>query len=276
MNTNYGFDMLSAAHWEYLGTLQARRSEIKPDFYISLISGLFIALVGLYIIVRPKTRHIKIAKPILPKPTQKSAEKTSTQPIEKTENTPAVSPNSGASLGPRPMSPLGSRPPTVRPLTVQNQTIPAPKPMTTAPTIQNSNSPELERALEASEYIIKKCNKIGKIQNPLVAIAYNQSIFIISTKTSPDDMLDAIQTLVTIFDDTLGETANDISVRGFIISPSEPVKRQDELIVTFDSNADFIKYVNEHKNEKPKDYDAELFDAFSTYISTVTGYIGKV
>ena len=89
-------------------------------------------------------------------------------------------------------------------------------------------------------------------------------------------MLDAIQTLVTIFDDTLGETANDISVRGFIISPSEPVKRQDELIVTFDSNADFIKYVNEHKNEKPEDYDAELFDAFSTYISTVTGYIGKV
>ena len=92
---------------------------------------------------------------------------------------------------------------------------------------------------------------------------------------TPDNMVDAIQTLVTIFDDTLGDTANDIKLRGFIIGPTEPNKRNDNLIITFDNTADFVKYVNEHKNTKPDDYDAELFDAFSTYISTVTGYIGK-
>ena len=85
----------------------------------------------------------------------------------------------------------------------------------------------------------------------------------------------SIQTLITIFDDTLGETANDITLRGFIIEPTETVQRNDNLITTFDNTGDFIKYVSEHKNTKPEDYDAELFDAFSTYISTVTGYIGK-
>ena len=88
-------------------------------------------------------------------------------------------------------------------------------------------------------------------------------------------MVESIQTLVTIFDDTLGETANDIKLRGFIIEPTEPVQRGDDLIITFDNTADFVKYVSEHKNIKPDDYDAELFEAFSTYIGTVTGYIGK-
>ena len=147
--------------------------------------------------------------------------------------------------------------------------------MATPQPTQNTNSPEIRTALENGEYIIKKCDRIGKLQNPTVAIAYDQSMWIIATKTSPNTMVDAIQTLVTIFDDTLGETANDIKLRGFIIEPTEPVQRGDDLIITFDNTADFVKYVSEHKNIKPDDYDTELFEAFSTYIGTVTGYIGK-
>ena len=33
--------------------------------------------------------------------------------------------------------------------------------------------------------------------------------------------------------------------------------------------------MNAHQNTKTEDYDPELFDAISTYISTVTNYIGK-
>ena len=287
MNTNYGFDMLSAAHWEYLATLQAHRSEIKPDFYISLIGALFIALIGLYLIVRPRTRHIKMEQSSAPQtniiiqpaqPIVQTTPKIETQKTEKKQEpvfTPRPAP--AISLTSRPMSPTGLRPPTTAPAT----TIPTPPLQQTPkftppkPTVQNTNSPEIQSALEKSEYIIKKCDRIGKLQNPIVAIAYDQSVWIIATKTAPDNMVDAIQTLVTIFDDTLGDTANDIKLRGFIINPTEPNKRNDDLIITFDNTADFVKYVSEHKNIKPDDYDAELFDAFSTYISTVTGYIGK-
>lgn len=288
MNTNYGFDMLSAAHWEYLGTLQANRSEIKPDFYISLIAALFIALIGLYLIVRPRTKRVKDTTSTMP---QKSnivivPQQPVIQPTPapekpkaeyKTEQTFAPRPAPAISLTPRPMSPMGLRPPTQRP----TATIPTPplqqtpKPVATPQPTQNTNSPEIRTALESGEYIIKKCDRIGKLQNPTVAIAYDQSMWIIATKASPNTMVESIQTLVTIFDDTLGETANDIKLRGFIIEPTEPVQRSDDLIITFDNTADFVKYVSEHKNIKPDDYDAELFEAFSTYIGTVTGYIGK-
>ncbi|MBQ6027583.1 MAG: hypothetical protein IJL21_03475 [Alphaproteobacteria bacterium] len=288
MNTNYGFDMLSAAHWEYLGTLQANRSEIKPDFYISLIAALFIALIGLYLIVRPRTKRVKDITSTMPQksnivivPQQPVIQPTPAPEKPKAENkskeTFSPRPAPAISLTPRPMSPMGLRPPVQRP----TATIPTPplqqmpRPVTTPQPTQNTNSPEIRTALENAEYIIKKCDRIGKLQNPTVAIAYDQSMWIIATKASPNTMVESIQTLVTIFDDTLGETANDIKLRGFIIEPTEPVQRGDDLIITFDNTADFVKYVSEHKNMKPDDYDAELFEAFSTYIGTVTGYIGK-
>ena len=293
MNTNYGFDMLSAAHWEYLGTLQANRSEIKPDFYISLIAALFIALIGLYLIMRPRKQRIKSApqtpaktniiivpqQPTVqpaPKPEPQKQEKTETK-VEKREQPFTPRPAPAISLTNRPISPMGLRPPIQRPTTtVPTPPLqPTPKINATAPAVQNTNSPEVQSTLESSEYIIKKCDRIGKLQNPTVAIGYDQSVWIIATKASPNTMVDAIQTLVTIFDDTLGETANDIKLRGFIIEPTEPVQRNDNLVIAFDNTGDFVKYVNEHKNIKPDDYDAELFDAFSTYIGTVTGYIGK-
>ena len=288
MNTNYGFDMLSAAHWEYLGTLQANRSEIKPDFYISLIAALFVALIGLYLIVRTRTKRVKEATSttsqksnivIVPQQPVIQQTKTSEKPNaeNKTEQTFTPRPAPAISLTPRPMPPMGLRPPTQRPTAAipTSPLQPIPQSMPTPQLIKNTNSPEIQTALESSEYIIKKCDRIGKLQNPIVAIAYDQSMWIIATKTSPNTMVESIQTLVTIFDDTLGETANDITLHGFIIEPTEPVQRGDDLIITFDNTANFVKYVSEHKNIKPDDYDAELFEAFSTYISTVTGYIGK-
>lgn len=136
--------------------------------------------------------------------------------------------------------------------------------------------PEIQTILESSGgYIVKTCEKIGKLRNTLVAIAYNQTIRIVATDVKPEEMVDAIQTLITIFDDTLGSTANDITLRGLILNPTEPNKREDDLITTFNNKDEFTKYVSEHKNNKPDDYDAELFDAFSTYINTVIGYVGK-
>ncbi len=286
MNVNYGFDMLSAAHWEYLGTLQAHRSEIKPDFYISLIGALVIALVGLYIIVRPREKQTKIMLPAIaptgtvqtqpvvqqPKPAPKP------EPTQETESKPEKTfsprPAPAISLSARPMSPMGLRQHTQH-QSAPTQPIPIPKLQIQQPKAESKNSSEIKQTLESNEYIIKKCERIGKLQNPVVAIAYDQRLWIIANDTTPDNMVDAIQTLVTVFDDTLGETANDIKITGFIIGPTATNQRNDNLVMTFDNLTDFVKYVEEHKNKKPEDYDAELFEAFSTYIGTVTGYIGK-
>lgn len=293
MNMNYGFDVLSAPHWEYLATLQSHQHNIKPDFYISLIAALFIALIGLYLIMRPRSNRTSTT-PTPPKsdivPQQPVVQPTKKPEIEnKTENNFTSRPAPAISLNSRPMSPMGLRPvPMSRPMTPPIQPAPSATPpilnkttqstmsSTLAQPTQNQNSPEIQKALESNDYIIKKCDRIGKLQNPTVAITYDQKLWIVTTNASPDTVLNAIQTLVTLFDDTLGETANDIRIRGFIINSTEPLNRTDDLIMTFGNISDFVKYVGEHKNEKPDDYDAELFEAFSTYISTVTGYIGKV
>lgn len=86
-------------------------------------------------------------------------------------------------------------------------------------------------------------------------------------------MQDAIESLVAIFDDTLGDTAQDIVIHGYIVNPTDKEDFNPDLIATFDSP----KALQEHiePNEKPEDFDSDLFDAFSTYIDTVSGYIGK-
>ena len=158
MNTHYGFDILSTAHWEYLGTLQAHRSEIKPDFYISLIAALFIAILGLYLIVRPRLRHIKTPKQETQKtniiiPQQPIIQTTPAQEPEKKPNNEFV-PRSAPtiSISSRPMPPLGLRPPMTRPITTPPlQTAQKSPPVT--PPIQNSS--EITRALESGEYTVK-------------------------------------------------------------------------------------------------------------------------
>ena len=51
--------------------------------------------------------------------------------------------------------------------------------------------------------------------------------------------------------------------------------RTTDLVLTFKTIDEFRKFMNEHQNNKPEDFDSELFDAVSTYISTVMNYIGK-
>ena len=278
MNINYGFDMLSAAHWEYLATLQANRSGIKPGFYISLIMALFIGLAGLYLIMRThiKSNSQKTQLSTQNTPISQPTIQTPSKPTNKEDKNFLSRPVPPISLGTRPTRPNELRPPIVQKQVTQVQPTPQFKTQLQTLPIQPNNSPEIEKALESNEYIIRKCPRIGKLQNPIVAVTYDQTVWIISTKTDQEIMLDAIQILVTIFDDTLGETANDIKLRGFIIEPTNQAQQNNDLIITFDNTADFVKYINEHKNEKPNDYDAELFEAFSTYISTVTGYIGKL
>ena len=271
MSVRYGFNILSSAHWAYLSELQAKRTHVKQDFYISIIVALVIALIGLYLIVRPRHRKIVLET----NPTQVPVPETKTEQENITEpKQPTVSPTH------RPIAPAGLG------LGMRNSAMPVSHPAptayapqivaSTAPSIeppQNPQGGEISSVFESAGYMIKKCNKINNLKKPVMAVAYDQTIWIASSNIAPSIMQDAIESLIAVFDDTLGETAQDIEVRGMIVNPTDKENFNNDLIATFDTIAELKEFIE--PNEKPEDFDNELFEAFTTYIDTVAGYIGK-
>lgn len=277
MNIKYGFNIFSAAHWAYLSELQAYRTDIKPDFYISLILAIVIGLVGLYFLARPKMRTFFIEPSQMPPPPQVDTPNIFNlqRPVESIKQQPdeQTTPRAPQINITRPMSPTGiSR---SRPAPKQNNTayVPAPKITPTNPA-DSSHLAEISGILDAAGYIIKPCARIGKLVKPVVALSYDQTIWVCTENVSGADVLDALQTLIAVFDDTLGDSANDLTVRGCIINSTAPTENP-ELIETFNTIDEFQEFINNHPNTKPDDYDQDLFDAISTYIGTVTNYIGK-
>ena len=285
MNINYGFNVLSSAHWAYLSELQASRTQIKFDFYISLISAIVIGLVGLYIIVRPRDKKIT-ASEVSPEskfdiPRTQVAPQKNTQKSQIQEHAAQIEPVPSKPkiiVQNRPLSPSGISSPVHTPrqtLTPPTEKVvpPVPTLISEKPNIAKSNS-ELQTEFETLGYIIKPCNKIGKITKPVVALGYDNTLWIGASKESVKSMQDSIQTLISIFDDTLGDSASDIIVHGCIVDTNE-TSDNPELISTFTNINEFKGFMNDKYNKKPDDFDDDLFDAISTYISTVTNYIGK-
>ena len=101
MNVRYGFDIFSAAHWEYLSGLQADRTNIKPEFYMSLVLALGITLLGLYIIMRPRLRKISLPDAPATTPTPVTTPTATTPPQKNNINTAPISIGGGQ----RPQSP---------------------------------------------------------------------------------------------------------------------------------------------------------------------------
>ncbi|MBO4700845.1 MAG: hypothetical protein J5620_03815 [Alphaproteobacteria bacterium] len=277
MNIKYGFNIFSAAHWAYLSELQAYRTDIKLDFYISLILAIILGLVGLYFLARPKMRTFFIEPSQMPPPPQvdtpnifnlqRSVESVKQQPDEQT------APRAPQINITRPMSPTGIPTPQKTPPKNNTVYVPAPK-ITPADPAISPHLAEISGIFEMAGYIIKPCTRIGKLIKPVVALSYDQTIWVCSENVSGADVLDALQTLIAVFDDTLGDTANDLTVRGCIINSPDSAENS-ELITTFGTTDEFQEFMTNHPNIKPADYDQDLFDAISTYIGTVTNYIGK-
>ena len=270
MSAHYGFNILSSGHWAYLSELQANRTNVKTDFYISLIMALVITLFGLYLIIRSQNKK----NAVTPITEQKRVPESIPVPLPQETKQQIVSSSH------RPIAPAGFG------VGVRNTTLPVPHPAATAytpqiitppaPNIeqpQNLQYTEISSIFESAGYIVKKSNKIGKLIKPVFAVGYDQTIWLGSSGISPAIMQDAIESLVAIFDDTLGDTAQDITVRGIILNPTDTENLNSDLIATFDSITELQEFLE--PNEKPEDFDDELFDAFATYIDTVIGYLGK-
>ena len=252
--------------------------QIKLDFYISLIAAIIIALTGLYFLLRPKLQTFSIEPSQMPPPPNQVAtpnilhhHETDAQPLQQTNNA-MTRPEIRSSMT-RPASPMTTSNNRQRSANIAPVLAPQLNTQSTKPA-ESPHITEISNIIEHAGYIIKPCARIGKLVRPVVALSYDQTVWICSENVSFANMMDALQTLIAIFDDTLGDSANDLTVHGCIVNAPEKSSDPD-LISTFNTLDEFREFMNAHPNNKSEDYDSELFDAISTYISTVTNYIGK-
>ena len=64
-------------------------------------------------------------------------------------------------------------------------------------------------------------------------------------------MMDAIGNIMAIFDETLGDSANDMTIRGCIIAPSDTDNPNPEVITLFENIDKFKEFMENNKNTLP-------------------------
>ncbi len=275
-NIKFGFNIFSKANWDYLAYMQASQQSVTPLFYISLIISVFLSIFGLYLLLRPRRRIIKIS--------------TKTQHNQDTNI--SITSHQQASTGTNYFAPVPERPkrlnqqqilpvPTNQPIQRSaTHTIPTTAPVSTAqntilrPTISESkwDKQEITNIFKSAGYVIKHTPKIEGLQTILFAIGTNETIWIGATDCDTATLSHRIDTIQQIFSDTLEDI--EIGINAFILnqSPITPTTN----ILTFDNINALDKYIKAHPNPQPTTAEQENFDAFSSYISTVIEYLGRI
>lgn len=292
MTTRYAFNIFSDTHWKYLGGLQATGASVRTGFYVSLVVGVIIALGGMYILVRPRLRKIKIRFPKIKLTRHKKHDATpapTPAPIAPvTSTTPASMPApivATKSMGrpPRPntmfgapsAAPIGPTPPATpaTPITPVAPVAPIDNRDThTSVMSMSAQHPEIRRIFESAGYTVKDVPSIRGFSPVLFAIGANEVLWIGGLDASTRDVRNAITALNKVFTDTLDDI--EISVNGFAINAPDAATSEFQDILMFPDAHALGEYMAAHPNDTT-DEDPENFDAYSEYIDTVIKYIGK-
>ncbi len=280
-NTLFGFDIFSSAHWHHLAQMQAIQNPIKSSFYISLILFVIIAIAGLYLLIRPRIRKIRL--PV------RDTHSVTPPPLTKTEPTHVPAPTAPAtpisdtttSRPPRLIStsaastpaPHGATAPVFTPAPPAG-IIPTPTIPTISPIAPQQNWQELSDIFTNAGYTVKQPPRIGTIQTALLALGTNETLWIGAVGITTTQFNTELDTLRQVFSDTLDDI--EIPIKAFIIAAPDAATPGVSGILTFDTPSDLDKYISEHPNPPLSDSDTDNFEAFSTYISTVIEYLGKL
>ena len=276
-NTRFGFNLFSGAHWDYLATQQASRTPVSFWFYFSFVAATFITLFVLYLLIKPRRRHIKISAPQKPNTAPKTnpdASQINIIPgtVQHAPTTP-VAPTA-APMPPRPprlnIAPANTFAPATPMPTTMTPTIPA---TTTTPSVQTKQDwPEIREIFSMAGYVIKPEPFINGKKMALLAIGTDEVLYLGAVGISTSQMQGCVNKLQQIFRDTLDDI--EITVNAFVLNPTGT--NADESILTFNSIDELRHYMNEHRNTPLNTDDAENFAAYSEYITTVIEYIGKL
>ena len=132
----------------------------------------------------------------------------------------------------------------------------------------------VDEIFESADYTTKETPRIGNVNIALLAIGADENLWVGAVGVTTDAMQGVIEKLQDIFTDTLEDI--EINTHGFIISAPDASAPSAPEILTFDTIGDLRQYMEEHKNPPLNEDERENFEAFSSYISTVIEYIGKI
>ncbi len=298
-NARLGFNIFSDAHWDYLAYLQASQTPITSTFYISLILAVVIAITGLYLLVRPRFRRIRlpivdkkshtapttpapvihqqnaqpaVSTPVAPSPavTQSHAPIVTPAPTVATNTTPqpARPPRLNIALGTLPQTPSAPQ------LNIPSPSIQTPTPVAAATNTAVMEYPEIKEIFTNAKYVLKPSQKIEGIPIPLIALGTNENMWLGGVGIKTTELRTVIDKLSQVFTDTLDDIY--ININGFVIAAPDAPTSEFQDILMFDSISALRAYMANVPNPPIPDDDAGNFDAYSEYIDTVLNYIGKV
>lgn len=290
-NTVFGFDIFSASHWQYVASLQAAQNPIKPGFYVSMAVAIFITIFGLYLVVRPRKRRIRL--PIVRVSKQNSDSTSATN--NNTQNvpvTPAPIANNdastldimGAEVQPAPQTPTQpTPPPTARPPrlvlpTLNGNFMSAHQTTTPARNIaqqqSESDATALREIFSGAGYTVKPNTRVNGIQTALIAIGTNETMWLGCVGVKTTDVRAIIEKFQQVFADTLDETY--ISVNGFAVAAPDAATSEFQDILMFNKIDEVREYMRANPNPPTPADDDGMFDAYSQYIDAVITHIGKI
>lgn len=285
-NTWYGFNIFSSAHWGYLAQMQASRTAIRPGFYISMAVALAIAIGGMYMLMRPRLRKINLprvrAKRRMLRRARRAARKNkqnSATPAQAAPSQPTAQPATQASARPpRPVSPIAQNTGMLRTPTapvIQSGATPAAPLATAAPAATDAQIKEIRDIFERAGYVIKPTPTNIKTLHPaLFAIGANETLWLGAVGATAAQMHTAIDTLSGVFNSVLDDI--DININSFVIGAPDAATAKFPDVLIFDSISALAQYMSAHPNPPISGDEADNFDAYSAFITTVAEYIGKI
>jgi len=298
----FGFNIFSSAHWQYLSVQQLTPGRVLPLFYISMAGFLIAAVAGLYFISRPRVRKINLT----PEPEWPSAPvgrlPEELKPLAKD---PEFSPLPKAPALPRPpriISPVQAQRKTgqseikVQPI---NNTI-------NTPTVNTGTNEKLREIFENSGYIVKNPPRIGDLRLDLLAIGMDETLYIVFADPHTGDMTafeggdskwasnngdfispvwritQAAEKIRTLFSETL-DSDIQIKLKAIVVMNNANILNKDALgriwdafgADVFESMDGLAEFMQKHKNRKMNSEEKEDFDAYAEYIDTVADYFNK-
>lgn len=276
-NTMFGFNILSSAHWQYLAYIQAIQTPVKPLFYISFVVIVFIMVVGLYLIMRPRLRKIRLPIMRVSKNHDNTPQQNTTpqhQQISSAAIAPSPAPTAPAQNGPT----ADMRPARLNTISFATQPTQMSAPngaQPDTPVAVAATNADIQQVFINAGYTVKKPARIGGIKTPLLAIGTNEALWFGANGARVSDMRAAIDKMTSVFADTLEDIV--INVTGFVLDARDDATSEHADILVFHSIDELRQYVATRQNTPPTNTDdAENFNAYSEYIDTVINYIGKI
>lgn len=273
LNVNYGFNLFYREHWDAVAKLQATQTPINRGFYISIIVAILIFIIGVYIIYRPrpKQKSSTIApQEVRNTPTPSVAPSVVAEKTGNTESTPSVPvPNIPISRPPR-----LNLPSNMAQIAAQRQQSLATQktPVQNQPE-QNPYTSVISQIFSDNGYSIKPNPKISGFTPNLFAIGPNESLWIGAIDTKPEDLMQAIEKLQSVFQETLEDI--QININAFILDTLNQYQPNDSILI-FKSTDELKTFVSENPADTITDEERDNFDSYSEYIDTVIQYIKNI